>query len=223
MKKTFIAALIAILVSMHACKAMDELPKVEKPLCFYLYKVSIRWSGPQKHLWSLCEYSFMQREIAYLLATEKVDINHVDKIYQSTPLMQAMQPWCIQEHVQLMEFLIEKGASVNPKIKGATPLHRACSLFIPEYIEILLKHGAILDSQDYVCRTPIDRLQSNMVPKSEYYKLTPEEITKQEKVRRIFIKLGFEIIDQDRYKWLTRAKKGQKIMVSKLLFSNSLK
>lgn len=81
-----------------------------------------------------------------------------------TPLMYAI----LAEHAdpQMIEYLVRHGADVNAVEKGErwTPLHFAARDQKVEIAEILLNHGAAVDSVDVFGNTPLSRCVTSTYP-----------------------------------------------------------
>jgi len=58
--------------------------------------------------------------------------------------------------MEIVELLITKGADVNAKAYGGTPLHLAAIRGHKEIAELLIDNGADLNAQDVASRTPLD-------------------------------------------------------------------
>lgn len=63
---------------------------------------------------------------------------------------------CFENNIQITEYLIKKGFDVNEKDNnGFTPLHACAEYNFAELAELLLKNGAIPDTQDSFGNTPL--------------------------------------------------------------------
>ena len=77
------------------------------------------------------------------------DVNAKNK-YEQTPLHLA----AFNGHKEIAELLTDKGADVNAKVDGWTPLHSATT---KEVAELLIDNGADVNAKDSVRWTPLHR------------------------------------------------------------------
>ena len=62
----------------------------------------------------------------------------------------------IQNHVGIVEYLLNKGATISAQdISGATPLHEAIRYGNIEIARLLLNAGANVNAQDNMGKTPL--------------------------------------------------------------------
>ncbi len=80
------------------------------------------------------------------------DIEAQEDEHGATPLHEA----AFYGHKEVVEFFVEKGASVNAKDEhGATPLHEAAYEGHKEIVEFFVEKGASVKAQDKNGRTPL--------------------------------------------------------------------
>lgn len=76
---------------------------------------------------------------------KEININVFDDYARETFLHSA----CFWEKLDIVKFLVEKGANLNMlKIGDKTPLHIACTFFNPEIVMYLVESGASLNIKD---------------------------------------------------------------------------
>jgi len=87
-----------------------------------------------------------------LIEEKGVDIESRD-LSESTPLIEAAAYYEDEEHLKVMEYLLERGANVHACNKwGWMALHLASD---PASIRLLLSHGAFVDARGKNCSTPL--------------------------------------------------------------------
>ena len=87
------------------------------------------------------------------LSNHSEKFNNIEDLYGDTPLHIA----CIKNNLEMVIFLISKGACINKKNKfnGSTPLHYACFNKNLKIVHILTKNGAIIDEKNEYGCTPL--------------------------------------------------------------------
>ena len=94
-------------------------------------------------IWSAAELGSKEHIVARVLRNSAL-VNKLDN-YGYTPLHYASQ----HNHVEIVQFLLSKGASPDMQNCGATPLHRAAFSGCIEVCKLLVDAGADVNAQDY--------------------------------------------------------------------------
>lgn len=124
------------------------------------YVFQIPW--PKYNLLKSSDKKDIMIEILVILINNGANVNMLDGKGEA-PLHYAVKPRALQENqrVEIIEFLISKGADVNIKSikEGNTPLHISVEWSI-ETTKCLLEHGAELNIKNNKGNTPLDIVNS---------------------------------------------------------------
>ena len=121
--------------------------------------------------WRLCRF----------LLDQGADVNAVDRQNGETALHAALCTTDRVQHDRVLEVLLAFGANANAatkigvetggfmrdvRTKGETPLHRAAAFGSEATIELLLRHGAMLDARDAYGDSPLSWASWHLRPDS---------------------------------------------------------
>jgi ankyrin repeat protein len=108
--------------------------------------------------------NFGHSQVFHMLMEHNADI-HIRTDYGESPLHFAASPYANHDHVDTMRVLFDRGADPNGRDNNnSTPLHHSSWSEIGPYVSrqgtvegtrLLLKHGAIIDAEDNMGRTPL--------------------------------------------------------------------